>query len=327
MPKQETLRAHDEVDLRMRNLEHREAAMGDAELTAARADLMEALGQLAGGMAHDFNNVLQAISGAGEMLHDQFHQPQAIVRIARKISSAVERGASVTERLLAFARCSNLRAIPLDTEQVLNDLHPLLAQTLGTSIAIRTNVESALPPLMADKRQLETILINLAMNARDAMPVGGAMTLSATKLTVCRDSRDVPRFGSGNYIKIVVSDTGTGMDEATLLRATEPFFTTKSTGKGTGLGLSVAKGFSEQSGGGLLIKSSLGSGTAVSIVLPVAEVILEGHRERINDLAQTRILLVDDDILVRDVLLESAEFSATFWRPVRCAHSRRATVR
>ncbi len=198
---------------------------------------------------------------------------------------------------------------------MLKELCDLLGHTLGSGIAIRMEAEPGLPALLADKAQLETVLLNLATNARDAMPQGGDLTFSAVSETMA-PGREYPTLKARPYIRISVADSGIGMDAATLLRATEPFFTTKPKGQGTGLGLSMAQGFAEQSGGALSIRSEPGSGTIVSIWLPQADGAAPGRPETIApssagvaaDLDRKRhILVVDDNELVREVLMMSLE--------------------
>jgi PAS domain S-box-containing protein len=276
---------------------------------SAQAARLQALGELAGGIAHDFNNVLQAISGAADLVRGRLDRPGMIIRQMQTIENAVKRGASISERLLAFARRSNLRAAPLDVATLLDDLARLLAQTLGISVTIRIEIEASLPLMLADRGTLETVIVNLATNARDAMPAGGVLTLSATRLVVSKADRGRNGLRPGRYIKITAADTGEGMSEATLARATDPFFTTKSLDKGKGLGLSMAKGFAEQSGGDLEITSSLGRGTSVCIILPVAETEGAGSGARTRSPERPRILLVDDDSLVRGTLQQLLELS------------------
>jgi CheY-like chemotaxis protein len=203
----------------------------------------------------------------------------------------------------------------VDPEEVLKELCDLLSHTLWSGITIRMAAEPGLPALLADKAQLETVLLNLATNARDAMPQGGALIFSAVCERVAQD-RENPTLKAGSYIRLSVADGGIGMDAATLLRATEPFFTTKPKGQGTGLGLPMAQGFAEQSGGALSIRSEPGRGTIVSIWLPQAEGAAPGQPETIApspvgaaaDLDRKRhILVVDDNELVREVLMMSLE--------------------
>jgi CheY-like chemotaxis protein len=229
--------------------------------------------------------------------------------------AAVERGGSISRRLLAFARRDILVNEPVDSEGVLKELCDLLGHTLGSGITIRMEAEPGLPALLADKAQLETVLLNLATNARDAMPQGGDLTFSAVSETMA-PGREYPTLKAGPYIRISVADSGIGMDAATLLRATEPFFTTKPKGQGTGLGLPMAQGFAEQSGGALSIRSEPGGGTIVSIWLPQADGAAPGRPDTIApspagvaaDLDRKRhILVVDDNELVREVLMMSLE--------------------
>ena len=226
----------------------------------------------------------------------------------------VERGGSVSRRLLAFARRDILVTEPVDPARMLKELCELLGHTLGSGIAIRIEAEPGLPALLADKPQLETVLLNLATNARDAMPHGGDLTFSAASERVAQD-RDHPTLKVGSYIRISVADSGIGMDAATLLRATDPFFTTKPKGQGTGLGLPMAQGFAEQSGGALSIRSEPGRGAIVTIWLPQAEAVVARRPETIAPSRagpagldrKRHILVVDDNELVREVLIVSLE--------------------
>jgi len=224
------------------------AAREAAQTRAAHAERMQALGQLAGGIAHDFNNVLQGVQGAAALIERRAGDQAAVRRLARLAIEAIERGSSITRRLLAFGRRSDLRAEAVDVTALLSDLREILAPTLGASIDVRVGTGAGVPPLFADKGQLETALVNLATNARDSMPAGGCLTLSAETETVPSDGpTDMAELAPGRYVRLAVADTGTGMDRATLARAGEPFFTTKELGAGTGLGLPMAKGFIEQS--------------------------------------------------------------------------------
>jgi PAS domain S-box-containing protein len=290
----------------------------DLEATQARlahAQRLEALGQLAGGIAHDFNNVLQAVQGGCALIERRPANPEGVRRYARMVLEAAERGATVTHRLLAFSRRSALRAEPLDAAELLAATREILAYTLGTGIEIRVEAEPGLPPMLADKGQLETVLVNLATNARDAMGNVGTLILAAVAETRILD--DVPgqavSLAPGCYVRLSVSDTGTGMDAATLKQAIEPFFTTKPAGKGTGLGLAMASGFAQQSDGAMHIDSMPGQGTTVMLWLPVAEerqaaaapaaeATIAAPRE-----ASARLLVVDDDEIVRAVLAEQLE--------------------
>jgi signal transduction histidine kinase len=232
-----------------------------------QAQKLQALGQLAGGIAHDVNNVLQSVASAASLIARQAEDPEPVRRTAQMIVTAAERGASITDRVLAFARRGDLRPAALDPAQVLKGLREILAPALGGRFTIRVEAEAGLPKLLANKGQLETAVINLATNARDAMRNGGTLILSAAEDRV----KVEPAWGelaAGRYIRLSVRDNGEGMDAATLTRVAEPFFTTKPAGKGTGLGLAMVKGFVEQSHGAFRIDSAPGQGTTVMLWLP-----------------------------------------------------------
>jgi PAS domain S-box-containing protein len=278
-----------------------------AQLRAAQAERMQALGQLAGGIAHDLNNVLQAVQGGALLIEKRGRDREDIHRLAEMVLEASHRGAAVTRRLLSFARRGDLHAEPIDAAGLLDGLREILAHTLGTDIVVTVTLAANLPPLLADKSQLETVLVNLASNARDAMPDGGALTLAAAAVA-SGDGCPMPdELAPGRYIRLCVSDTGAGMDAATLGRAMEPFFTTKPVGKGTGLGLAMARGFAGQSSGALVVDSAPGAGTTVSLWLPVADA---AARDEILAAAAPdsgtagEVLLVDDEAMVRDSLAE-----------------------
>lgn len=290
------------------------AAREVVQAKLAMAERMQALGQLAGGVAHDFNNLLQAVSSGTRLLYQRAGDPEAVKRLAATVGDAADRGAAVTRRLLAFAQRSELAAEPLDAAQVLAALHEVLAPTLGDAIEIHVDVEAGLPPFLADRGQLEIVLINLATNARDAMqPGGGMLTLFATRQAISSGNVHPARLAAGQYVCFCVSDTGAGMDAPTRARAFDPFFTTKPVGKGAGLGLSMALGFAEQSGGAMAITTAPGGGTSVLLWLPLAEdslrpVPVDRTRAPRSDGAEKtrapRILIVDDDAAVRELLAE-----------------------
>ncbi len=301
----ELARLNETLEARVRTeVQAREAAQHNLH----QAQRVQALGQLAGGIAHDINNVLQAVQGGAARIARHPHDAAGVARLAAMLQDATRRGASVTRRLLAFSRPGELRAEPLSVAPLLEGLRELLQHTLGSGIAVELAVEDGLPPLLADKGQLETVLVNLATNARDAMPAGGTLNLSAALLPMPASPLAEPWSAAprtGPHVQIAVRDTGVGMDPATLARAAEPFFSTKEAGRGTGLGLAIARGFAQQSGGGLDIESSPGAGTTVRLWLPVS---LRGAAEAQDEawpqdpVAHAHVLLVDDDGLVRDSL-------------------------
>ncbi len=288
-----------------------------AQAQVAHAQRMTALGELAGGIAHDFNNILQSVAGNASLMLDRAADAAQTRQLAGTILDATERGGAITRRLLAFARQDTLTAEPVDVGALLSGAARLLGHTLNASIALEVAAEKDLPRVLADKAQLETILVNLAANARDAMPAGGMISLSGSRETVAQDWTDPP-LRAGVYVRITITDTGTGMDPRTLSRATDPFFTTKPKGKGTGLGLSIAKGFAEQSGGALGLASESGQGTAVTLWLPQTDgtevaATPETSFSEVTKAPPESILIVDDDDEVRETLLMSlddAGFSA-----------------
>ena len=291
-------RLNEELESRVRE---EVAAREAAQRRLAQAERMEALGQLAGGIAHDFNNVLQAVQGALALIARRPEDPQGVARLAQMGLEATGRGASVTRRLLAFSRRDALRAEAVDIAALFRELREVLVHTLGAGIAVELDVAPRLPPILADRGQLETVLVNLATNARDAMPQGGVLRFVAAP---------EQRAGVPPRVCIQVTDSGTGMDAATLARASEPFFTTKPVGKGTGLGLAMARGFAEQSNGGFRIESRPGQGTTVALWLPVAAAVPATAAE--PGLVQAprrpaRLLLVEDDPLVRGTLAAELE--------------------
>ncbi len=296
----ELARLNNTLEARVRSeVEQREAAQARLD----QAQRVQALGQLAGGIAHDINNVLQAIQGGAALIARRPGEVAGVMRLAGMIQEATRRGSSVTRRLLAFSRPGELRAEPLGIAPLLAGLQELLRHTLGGGIAVTLAIEEGLPPLLADKGQLETVLVNLATNARDAMAAGGTLTIAAALQPLAEGDAAPAGLPPGLYIRLAVQDTGAGMDAATLSRAAEPFFSTKEAGRGTGLGLAIARGFAQQSGGGLDIESSPGQGTTVRLWLPVS---LRGAAEEPAqappESADARVLLVDDDALVRDAL-------------------------
>ena len=278
----------------------REAALE----SLAQGQRMEALGRLAGGVAHDINNVLQAVLGGARLIVKR-SQDQGVHRLAQLVSEAAERGGAVTRRLLAFARRDSLEAEPLAVPPLLEGVREVLAHTLGAAVQVRLRVAPGVPAVLADRAQLETVLVNLAINARDAMmPLGGTLEIGAEPEII--GPRQASLLGPGAYVRLSVSDTGRGMDAQTLRRATEPFFTTKEKGQGTGLGLAMAQGFCEQSGGALEIRSVVGQGTRVTLWLPQAPAVSAmippvGVRPETVE-RRCHVLLVDDEPEVLAVL-------------------------
>jgi signal transduction histidine kinase len=286
------------IDLRTRE---REQAL--AQLLEAQK--METIGHLTGGVAHDFNNLLMAMLGNLELLKKRVPEEPSVRRLIENAIKGVERGAALTQRLLAFARRQELRPATVEIPALVAGMNELLGRVIGTDVTIAEDMAPGLPPVLIDENQLELALLNLAVNARDAMPDGGVITFSAA--AVSADAPDAPKgLKPGGYVRLTVADNGVGMDKAVLSRAIEPFYTTKGVGKGTGLGLSMVHGLAAQSGGALALSSRLGEGTRIDIWIPeserLAEVDVQTTGPQIDASAMTipplTILVVDDDVLV-----------------------------
>ncbi|AWU97964.1 hybrid sensor histidine kinase/response regulator [Azospirillum ramasamyi] len=295
-------------------------ARDEAEEHVRQLQKMEALGQLTGGVAHDFNNLLQAVRSGLHLLEAGGEIRRTETRRALEVASqAVDRGATLTQHLLAFARRQRLAPAPVDLGAQVEGMATLLERTLGGAIRIRIDRDAAVPPALVDPHQFDIALLNLAINARDAMPDGGTLTIAVTSLSVKDKAAEEgisPALAPGGYVAVTVRDSGAGMPADVLARACEPFFTTKPVGQGSGLGLSMVHGLTAQSGGGMRLESHLGLGTAVTLYLPHAPVDSPAETPAETP-AQTpaegvsaaeppplpaepaRVLLVEDDALVR----------------------------
>nr|WP_244424823.1 response regulator [Methylobacterium nodulans] len=274
------------------------------EREAALAQLFEAqkldtIGQLTGGVAHDFNNLLMAVLGSLELLGKRLDPKDDLaLRLVDNAIQGARRGAALTQRLLAFARRQELRPQTVAVAGLVEGMRGLLERALGPGVDIVTLLPADLPPIRIDANQFELALLNLAVNARDAMPLGGTITLDGSGVA------EAPGLPPGSYVRIALTDTGTGMDAATLAKATEPFFTTKGPGKGTGLGLSMVQGLVAQSGGALQVSSTPGQGTTVTLWLPAAAPVEAPPPAALASadpaaIPPCTILVVDDDPLVR----------------------------
>ena len=277
-----------------------------AEDQLRQAHKMEAIGQLTGGIAHDFNNLLTAVIGHLEMAETRVIGDSRTSSLVLGALRAADRGATLTRHLLAFARRQHLEPRVVDTVAVVDGVEKMLRQTIGPDIRLVIKAEPDLPPAWVDPNQLELAILNLALNARDAMPVGGTLRIGV-ETGRAKIGVSPPDLLSGNYLIVSVSDTGTGMDSEIIARAFEPFFTTKEAGRGSGLGLSIVHGFAAQSGGSVRITSSVGHGTNVDLWLPRAEGdavrCRDPEPERSNtEPSRSRILVCDDDPDVRAVV-------------------------
>jgi signal transduction histidine kinase len=265
---------------------------------------VESLGQLTGGVAHDFNNLLMAVLGNLDLLRKYIPDDPRTRRLIDGAIQGAERGAILTKRMLAFARRQELKPETVNVPALVDSMVEMLRRSLGPGTRIATDFAADVPATRVDPNQLEVALLNLALNARDAMPLGGQLTIAAHRERVA--AGEVSGLQPGEYVCIVERDTGHGMDEATLKRATEPFFTTKGAGRGTGLGLSMVDGLVAQSGGAMRITSQLGIGTTVELWLPVSGVDDDAptpptrpqRAPPLREVRSCRVLVVDDDPIV-----------------------------
>jgi len=287
------------------------------EKQAAEAQLrhiqkMDAIGQLTGGVAHDFNNILTVITGTIGILQESVADKPELVAITRLIDEAAERGANLTKHLLAFARKQPLRPLEVDVNGLVLEAAKLLHPTLGENVEITPLLAEDAWTALVDPNQLTTAVLNLALNARDAMPNGGKLALETSNIYLDENYASMhSEVISGNYVMVAVSDTGTGIPAALVERVFDPFFTTKEVGKGTGLGLSMVFGFVKQSGGHIKIYSEEGHGTSVKMYLPratglnqtAAEAAISANVEGGTEM----VLVVEDDSLVRRYVMTQIE--------------------
>lgn len=298
----ERLVADRTADLERANNQLREEIAGRERAQAAllQAQKIEALGQLVGGVAHDFNNLLMAVIGNLDLLSKKLGEDTRLHRLLDGAMEGARRGATLTQRLLAFARKQELKAQATDVRSLVEDMIGLIGRSVGPMVRVELHAEGKMPVVDVDPNQLEMALLNLAVNARDAMMTGGVLTIGLSEQVVGAD--DQLGIQPGRYVLLSVQDTGEGMDAETLARAVEPFFSTKGVGKGTGLGLSMVFGLAQQSGGALRLESAPSSGTTATLWLPVATVtsLPSGRMPDVisQASARARILFVDDDLLI-----------------------------
>lgn len=283
-----------------------------AEARLRQAQKMEAVGQLTGGIAHDFNNMLAVVIGALDMMERRLAQGSSeIDRYIVAAKDGASRAAALTQRLLGFARQQPLAPVPLDLNRQVRDMVELLMRTLGEDIMIETRLSGEIDAAMADPNQLENVILNLCVNARDAMPNGGMLTIATANRSLHRTTAEAMGIEPGDYVELTVADTGSGMSRETVARAFDPFFTTKGVGKGTGLGLSQVFGFARQSGGHVAIESAVGEGTRVHLLLPRhGEPILDAQRtdgdgQLTGGSRDEVVLVVEDEERVRNYSVEA----------------------
>jgi signal transduction histidine kinase len=280
------------------------------EAALQQAQKMEVIGQMTGGVAHDFNNLLTAVLGNLE-LASRRGKDDNIRRFLEGATQAAQRGAKITSQLLAFSRTQRLQTQAIDLNAIVTEMGDLLFRTLGATVRIETILERTLWQATADPTQIESVILNLAVNARDAMSGGGRLTI--TTANVPNDAKNKPaELASGEYVSVSVSDTGTGMTEEVLRKAFEPFFTTKPVGSGTGLGLSQVYGIAKQSGGTVAIHTQLGKGTTITVYLPRTTAVPAVHSaDEVKNVPfrnhKAKILVVDDDKDVRQLTVSCLE--------------------
>jgi len=294
-------RTNSELETRVEErTREREAALGQLY----ESQKLETIGQLTGGVAHDFNNLLSVILGSLSLLKKRLPPDPRATRLIDGAIQGAERGATLTKRLLAFARRQELKLEAIELQTLIPDMVDFLRQSVGPGVEIAVDIADDVAPIMIDANQFELALMNLAVNARDAMPQGGLLTIAGRNATTDRSKLPIG-IPQGEYVRLTVADTGEGMDEATRAKAMEPFFTTKGIGKGTGLGLSMVHGLTAQSGGAMDVASDVGKGTVITLWLPRAcgaEVVRDPPMSEAvveaTPRPALRILLVDDDVLV-----------------------------
>lgn len=287
-----------------------ELALHSAEEALRQSQKMEAIGQLTGGIAHDFNNLLAGVIGAMEIVKRRLHtgRLEDLTRFTEAAIGSANRAAALTHRLLAFARQQPLDPQPHDVNLLIADMEDLLRRSVGEQIRLRTNLDPSVGLAATDANQLENALLNLVINARDAMPDGGSVTISTRSAKFdLEQARRLDGIEPGHYVRIDVSDTGTGMAPEVLAKAFDPFFTTKPIGKGTGLGLSMIYGFAKQSSGHARIESAVGQGTTVSLFLPQTEAAIRVDSAFLAQAPKGKgetVLVIEDDPSVRMLITE-----------------------
>jgi two-component system, cell cycle sensor histidine kinase and response regulator CckA len=285
-------------------------ALQEREEQLRHAQKMEAVGRLAGGVAHDFNNLLTAIIGYTDLIAERLDEDDPTLRDVREIRGAADRATALTRQLLAFSRRQFLNPKILDVNDTVSGLLQMLPRLIGEHIETTTRLWPALGLVKADAAQIEQIVMNVVLNARDAMPTGGHLTIETANvgLTEDRIRAEGMTIPPGDYVMLAVTDTGTGMDAATRARAFEPFFTTKPKGKGTGLGLATVYGIVDQSGGGIAVDTAPGRGTAIRIYLPITTALMEPERPEVAPMATEgteTLLLVEDNAAVRELSIRA----------------------
>lgn len=302
-----TIAARDDA---LRQLTREIAQRERAEGALVHAQKMDAIGRLTGGIAHDFNNLLQAVGGNLEMIRSQPANGERVARWAERASEGLARGIKLTSQLLTFSRTQRLELRPVELNGLIAGMQELIASSVGANVSLQIELQPELCLVRGDATQLELAILNMAINARDAMPEGGQLTIATRAIVLTPD--EITGLAPGNYVELSVADTGLGMPPEVLARAMDPFFTTKQIGSGTGLGLSMAFGVATQSGGTLQLHSEVGHGTRVVFILPCTLAGDDGASSKqlartsdYRELVGLHVAVVDDDEQVRDFLTES----------------------
>ena len=306
-----------------------EEALRESEDRLRQSQKIEGIGQLAGGVAHDFNNILTAITGYSELTLRRLTQDNPLRRNIEEIKKASERAASLTRQLLAFSRKQILQPEVLNLNAVVPDMDQMLRRLIGEDIDLLTVLDPALGSVKADPSQIQQVILNLAVNARDAMPKGGKLTIETANAYLSEEyAYQHTAVRSGHYVLLAVSDNGCGMDEATQARIFEPFFTTKEVGRGTGLGLSTVYGIVKQSEGNIWVYTEEGKGTTFKVYLPRFDEVIEEHGESAVDAQLSHegemVLLVEDEEMVRQIAREILEMNG--YHVLEASHGKEALL-
>ena len=285
----------------------------DRDEQLRQAQKMEAIGRLAGGVAHDFNNLLTAIIGYTDLIHERLDPAEQTARDISEIRKAADRAAALTRQLLSFSRKQLVNPSTISLNDTVSGLLQMLPRVIGDHIRTTANLSDDLAWIRADASQMEQVFINLVLNARDAMPMGGHLTIETANVEIEQERLAAESLGlpPGPYAMLSISDTGTGMDASTREHAFEPFFTTKPKGKGTGLGLATVYGIVDQSGGGVYLDSAPGRGTAVRLYLPATQAAKEAHAPEplpaATDQGTETLLLVEDNEAIRSLAAKALQ--------------------
>jgi signal transduction histidine kinase/CheY-like chemotaxis protein len=304
-----------------------EEALRESEERLRQSQKMEGIGQLAGGMAHDFNNILTAITGYSDLTLRKLPEDNPLRHNVEQIKKAGERAASLTRQLLAFSRKQILQPKVLNLNAVVPDMDKMLRRLISEDIDLLMVLDPALGSVKADPSQIEQVILNLFVNARDAMPKGGKLTIETSNVYLSEEySRQYVSVRSGHHVMLAVSDNGCGIEEATKKRIFEPFFTTKGTGKGTGLGLSTVYGIVKQSEGSIWVYSEVGKGTTFKVYLPRCDEVVEEHKQTAPYIQLSRegemVLLVEDEEMVRGMARQVLEMNG--YHVLEASHGKEA---